>query len=70
MKIPMLAIAAAMSVLLTGGLAFAQATAPAPSAHSAAWTECWKKADAKGLHLTARKKFHADCMKTAASEPK
>jgi hypothetical protein len=85
MKITTLVAAAAMSVLLMGGVAFAQATAPAPAApatapaakpapapvvHSAASIECSKEADAKGLHGDARKKFRAECKKTAAAAPK
>jgi psiF repeat len=81
MKITTFVTAAAMSVLLMGGVALAQTTAPAPAApaaaapaakpapvvHSAASIECSKEADAKGLHGTARKKFRADCKKAAAA---
>jgi len=76
MKITTLVAATAMSVLLMGGVAFAQATAPAPAApaakpapavHSAASIECSKEADAKGLHGDKRKTFRAECKKTAAA---
>ena len=70
MKITSLAAAAALAAFLAGGAAFADDAAPAakpastsikpPSAKS---IECSKQADARQLHGTARKKFHADCLK-------
>ena len=51
------------------------ATAPSPSAagagkhaQSAQSLECSKKADAKGLHGKARKKFREECKKGQAGE--
>lgn len=39
--------------------------AKAEKPHTAASLECSKQADAKGLHGTERRKFRADCKKTA-----
>jgi hypothetical protein len=75
MKISSRAAATAFASLLLMGSAFAQTTAPAaksdtkaPMVHSAASLECSKEADAKGLHGKERKKFRAECKKTAAEK--
>jgi hypothetical protein len=75
------AIATAFASMLLMSSAFAQTAAPAPAAapaakadtkapvvHSAASLECSKEADAKGLHGKERKKFRAECKKTAADK--
>jgi hypothetical protein len=72
------AVATAFASLFLMGSAFAQTPAPAtpakpakpPMVHSAASLECSKEADAKGLHGKERKKFRAECKKTAADKPK
>jgi hypothetical protein len=70
MKITTLAIAAALAAFPMGGVAFADDAAPAKPAPtplkppSAKSVECYKQADARQLHGTARKKFHAECLKT------
>jgi hypothetical protein len=68
--------------LLLMSSAFAQTTtpaAPAPAtkaapaekkARTAESLECSKEADAKGLHGKERKKFRAECRKTAADKAK
>jgi hypothetical protein len=73
----------ALAFLLLTGSAFAQATAPATPApaakaapaekkaekpRTAGSLECSKQADAKGLHGKERKKFRAECKKTAAGK--
>jgi hypothetical protein len=75
MKISSRAAATAFASLLLMGSAFAQTAAPAaksdtkaPMVHSAASLECSKEADAKGLHGKERKKFRAECKKTAAEK--
>jgi CelD/BcsL family acetyltransferase involved in cellulose biosynthesis len=76
------ALATAFASMLLMGSAFAQTTppaaapaaTPAPAAtkaekpRSAASLECSKEADAKGLHGKERKKFRAECKKTAAEK--
>ena len=75
------AVATAFASMLLMSSAFAQTAAPAPAAapaakadtkapvvHSAASLECSKEADAKGLHGKERKKFRAECKKTAADK--
>jgi hypothetical protein len=82
MKISSLATATAIAALLLMGSASAQTAAPktdAPKAETkapaekkaekprtAASLECSKEADAKGLKGKERKKFRAECKKTAA----
>ena len=74
------AATALASLLLFASPAFAQTAAPAAKSDSAAPAasdkkmakprtaaslECSKEADAKGLHGKERKKFRAECKKTA-----
>jgi hypothetical protein len=78
MKISAFVSAFAVSAVLMGGVALAVEAAPAAKPMAApaaspmaaskgvetpASAECYKQADAKGLHGKPRKKFHRECMK-------
>jgi hypothetical protein len=70
MTIKMLLATAATLALLSTGVSYAQAPAPAPdkaAKTSKPRTEkslaCSKQADEKGLHGKPRKKFMSDCKK-------
>jgi hypothetical protein len=72
MKPTTFAAAAAMSALALTGAAWADTPIPAPAKaapaqHSAAYIECSKQAEAKGLHHHARKEYVAKCSKDAAA---
>jgi len=69
---------ALLSLVIAGGTAFAQNTAPAPAVQSAAppatatdkkavSKSCTDQANAKGLHGKARKKFRSDCKKSGGT---
>ena len=72
MTIKMFLAAVGTVAMLSGGVAYAQAPAPADKAATAAKPkkertaksiECSKQADAKGLHGKERKKFRSECKK-------
>ncbi len=72
MKYTAFAAFAATSVFAMAGAAWADTPAPAaakaaPPQHSAAYIECSKQAEAKGLHHHARKEYVAKCSKDAAT---
>jgi hypothetical protein len=72
MTIKMFLAAAGTIALLSSGVAYAQAPAPAATTEAgskakaprtAKSLECSKEADAKGLHGKERKKFRSQCKK-------
>jgi hypothetical protein len=67
-RIVLLTCAAALTAFCAS--AFAQGAAKAPSPRTAASMECSSKADAKGLHGTARKHFRSRCMRDMAKTGK
>jgi psiF repeat len=60
----MAAVAAAMMVVGSGA-AMAKVKTLGTTVHSPESIECSKEADAKGLHGKERKKFRAECKKSA-----
>jgi hypothetical protein len=72
MKYTAFAAVAAISAFAITGAAWADTPVPAaakaaPAQHSAAYIECSKQAEAKGLHHHARKEYIAKCSKDAAA---
>jgi len=63
-RIVLLTSAAALTVFCASAFAQGAIKAP-PKARTAASIECSNRADAKGLHGTARKHFRAKCMREA-----
>jgi hypothetical protein len=75
MKYTIFVAAAAMSAFAMTGAGWAETPVPAaakavPAPHSAAYIECSKQAEAKGLHHHARKEYVAKCSKDAAASAK